>query len=72
MTTVQIPLGDDEKAMLEEQARKQNRPLADLLAEAVSDYVQDIRDARIATQREAHPGKTWSLEELEAGRDLEN
>jgi len=34
-------------------------------------FFEDQEDIRIALERLANPGKTWSLEELEQGVDLE-
>lgn len=51
-------------------AKKTGRTKSYYAREAILRHIEDIEDAYIAQERLEKPGKRWSLDDLEYGRDL--
>lgn len=51
-------------------AKKTGRTKSYYAREAILQHLEDIEDAYLALERLKKPGKRWSLEDIERGRDL--
>lgn len=65
-----LELPPDLEIRLEKIAEEAGRTKDECIRDAVRRYVEDGEDALIARERLARPGRRWTLEELEAERDL--
>ncbi|MEI8393787.1 MAG: ribbon-helix-helix protein, CopG family [Rhodospirillaceae bacterium] len=45
---------------------------AEIVRDLVEHYIEDQEDIRLAEAARKIPGRRWTLEELERGRDLES
>jgi len=68
MLAVRIP--DEMETRLDELARLTGRPKSFYVRQALQAHLDEIEDTYIALYRLEHPGKRWSLDDLEQGRDL--
>lgn len=65
-----IRLPEDIEARLTALAAKTGRTKTFYAREAILQYLDDMEDTFLALDRLENPGKRWTLEELEQGRDL--
>lgn len=71
MLTIRLPENVEDR--LDSLARKTGRTKSFYAKEAILEHLDDLEDYYLAVHRlENPPERTWSLEELEAGRDLES
>lgn len=70
MTSTKIPLSDDLQRQIEEVAHKQNRPPAEVLEEAVRQYLDDQKWQRLVAAGERR-AKEKSLTEADVPRLIE-
>jgi RHH-type rel operon transcriptional repressor/antitoxin RelB len=68
MLTIELPQSVEEK--LTALASQRGLNPTDYVREAIERLIEDHEDASIAEERLRNPGKRWTLEELENGRDL--
>lgn len=66
-----IELPPQVESRLEILAAKTGRSKEEYAREAITQLLEDLEDIEIAEERLKNPGKRWSLEDLEQGRDLE-
>jgi len=71
MLTIRLPETVEDR--LDSLARKTGRTKSFYAKEAILEHLDDLEDYYLAVHRlENPPERTWTLEELEAGRDLED
>lgn len=71
MLTIRLPEAVEDR--LDSLARKTGRTKSFYAKEAILEHLDDLEDYYLAVHRlENPPERTWTLEELEAGRDLED
>jgi len=70
MLTIRLP--ESVESRLDSLARKTGRTKSFYAKEAILEHLEDLEDYYLAVHRlENPPERTWTLEELEAGDDLE-
>jgi len=65
-----LRLPPDIEKRLNALAEKTGRTKSYYAREAILRHIEDIEDAYAASERLKKPGKRWSLDDLERGRDL--
>lgn len=65
-----LRLPPDIEKRLNALAEKTGRTKSYYAREAILRHIEDIEDAYSASERLKKPGKRWSLDDLERGRDL--
>lgn len=71
MLTIRLP--ETVESRLESLARKTGRTKSFYAKEAILEHLEDLEDYYLAVHRlENPPERIWTLEEVEAGRDLED
>ena len=67
-----IRLQPDIENRLDALARQTGRTKTYYAREAILKYLDDLEDQYLALDRLDHPGKHWTLDDLEQKHDLEN
>ncbi len=70
MLAIRLPV--DIEKRLADLAAKTGRTKTYYAREAILEHIEQLEDKYVAEERLAHPGKRWSLEELEQGLDLDS
>lgn len=60
-----IRLSPDVEKRLDELSKKTGRTKTYYAREAIVEYIDDMEDYYLAADRLEHPGKRWTLEEVE-------
>ena len=66
-----IRLPEEIEARLTALAAKTGRTKTFYAREAILEHLDDMEDTYLAINRLENPGKRWTLDEVEQGRDLE-
>ena len=66
-----IRLPEEIEARLTELATKTGRTKTFYAKEAILEHLDDMEDKYLAIHRQEHPGKRWTLDEMEQDLDLE-
>ena len=70
MLAVRLP--EDIEARLATLAAKTGRTKTFYAKEAILEYIDDMEDKYLAIHRLEHPGRRWTLDELEQSLDLDS
>ncbi len=69
MLTIRLPESLEQRITY--LAEQTGRTKTFYIREALAEYLDDVEDRYLAVSRLEKPGKRWTLEEVEQGRDLE-
>lgn len=67
-----IRLPEELERRLEKLAKKTGRTKTFYVREAIVDHIDELEDIYLSLERLENPGKIWSLDDVEKGRDLDS
>lgn len=70
MLAVRLPAELEKR--LEKLAKKTGRTKTFYVREALADHIDELEDVYLSLNRLENPGKIWSLEDMEKGRDMDS
>lgn len=70
MLAVRLPAELEKR--LDKLAKKTGRTKTFYVREAIADHIDEMEDVYLSLNRLEKPGKIWSLEDMEKGRDMDS
>ncbi len=70
MLAVRLPAELEKR--LDKLAKKTGRTKTFYVREALADHIDELEDVYLSLNRLENPGKIWSLDDMEKGRDMDS